>query len=459
MSIHEDAEPNDDKERSSSFDSLHMMGVRVVVDPEPSAAADRLADELGGDVVRDLETARGAFAARADAGRTVPVVLDDDEFDTLIRQADELNDLSDEPRIDEGAIRELRELADALARTGRIRTRTEVEFTETLNRRLSASSGMAVHPEAIKQAAAALTAAEGDVNDIDAAITQLGDRPVPEQVELEDVGASDTTIFDDDTLEQQRRSRVFALSVTTIFAGVALVMLSIGVATAVSIGVFIVGLLAGGVMLTRSRSEHRVDEGAAQASALLAAATGNAARSTEAAARGRMAEEEWLARRAQLDANRERSVEKARSARRHWDTLAGPEADPYDLEGVLRIHDPQFAITGAATKTSPTVRTVNAVYRRALARWKVAWAAIGYDSPPAIEDFDEHVLRLGGTSARARADEVEQRLKAAEQWTQAGATIDRPLILVEPESWMPEEELASMLATLPAGADVILVTR
>jgi hypothetical protein len=56
-------------------------------------------------------------------------------------------------------------------------------------------------------------------------------------------------------------------------------------------------------------------------------------------------------------------------------------------------------------------------------------------------------------------EKVEQRLKAAEAWSNAGATIDRPLILVEPENWLPEDELEAMLRTLPAGAEVVLVTR
>ena len=55
--------------------------------------------------------------------------LDDDEFDSLIAQADELGSLGDLPRIDDAALAELRELAVALGRTDRIRTRTEVEFT------------------------------------------------------------------------------------------------------------------------------------------------------------------------------------------------------------------------------------------------------------------------------------------------------------------------------------------
>jgi hypothetical protein len=453
-------DPSDDHGAAESFDSQHFMGVRVVVDPDPAVAGARLAEELGGELIFDPETARAAFSARAAAGRTDPVVLRDDEFDTLLAQADELEALSDRPTIDEGALAELRMLADALGRTDRIRTRTEVEFTDTLNRRLSASSGMAVHPEAIRQAALALTEAETEVTGISSAIDDLGDRPRPEQVQLDAPESVPPQMFDDEQLEQQRRSRVFALSVGTIFAGIALVMLSIGVTIIVPVVVFVLGLIVAAATMARSfGGETRDDQGSREASALLAAATGNVERTTEASARDRMAEEEWMARRAQLETTRERSAEKVRSARQRWETLAGPDADPYDLEGVLRLHDPQFAITGAATKTSPTVRTVNAVHRKAMARWKVAWAALGYEHPPAVDDFDEHLARIGGAHSRDEAEKVDQRLKAAEAWTNAGATIDRPMILVEPENWLGEDELESLLHTLPAGAEVILVTR
>jgi hypothetical protein len=453
------AERGGDHGETGSFDSQHLMGVRVVVDHDPAVAAARLAEELNGELISDLDTARAAFAARASAGRTDPVVLQDDEFETLIAQADELDALAGRPTVNEEALVELRQLASALGLTDRIRVRTEVEFTETLSRRLSASSGMAVHPETIKQAAHALTAAEGEVNEINGAIAELGERPRPEQVLL-DVPQAVPQMFDDESLEQQRRSRVFALSIGTIFAGMALVLLSIGVTVVVPVVVFLLGIIVAGTMMARSYSgEPRDDPGAREASALLAAATGNAERTSEAGQRDRLAEEEWMARRSQLETARDRALEKSRSAMRHWETLAGADADPYDLEGVLRLHDPQFVITGAATKTSPTVRTVNAVHRKAIARWKVAWAELGYEHPPELDDFDEHITRLGGAEARSEAEKVDQRLKAAEAWANAGATIDRTMILVEPEGWLPEAELEAMLRTLPAGAEVIIVQR
>ena len=80
---------------------------------------------------------------------------------------------------------------------------------------ISASSGMAVHPESIRQAAAALTEAEAEVNNTDTTIDELGERPKPEQVQLD--APDSVPMFDDESLERQRRSRAFALGVGTVF--------------------------------------------------------------------------------------------------------------------------------------------------------------------------------------------------------------------------------------------------
>jgi hypothetical protein len=48
-------------------------------------------------------------------------------------------------------------------------------------------------------------------------------------------------------------------------------------------------------------------------------------------------------------------------------------------------------------------------------------------------------------------------LRAAQAWSDACRTIDRPLVLVEPEEWLPKDILESMLNSLPAGAEVIVV--
>src|SRR3954454_17531754 len=114
---------------SDSLESEGFSGVRVVVEPEPREATARLAEQLDGDVVVDRDGAAAAFEARRDAASHLEAL----PAEAAVNGAP----------VDEAALEELRELADALARTDRIRVRTEVEFTETLNQRMSASSGVA----------------------------------------------------------------------------------------------------------------------------------------------------------------------------------------------------------------------------------------------------------------------------------------------------------------------------
>ena len=61
------------------FDGGTMLGVRILRDPDPAAHAERLAQELSGEVVLDVEHAEQAFNARAEAGRAEPVVLSESE--------------------------------------------------------------------------------------------------------------------------------------------------------------------------------------------------------------------------------------------------------------------------------------------------------------------------------------------------------------------------------------------
>src|SRR5690348_3249676 len=166
-----------DGSHHNGLDADSIFGVRIVRDADPSARAQRLAEDVDGEVVNDLEHATHAFAARADAGRAEPVVLKDAERAALEMRADAPDDA--EPAVSEVSIGELQNLADELAMTERIRSDTEAEFTDSLSRRLSAASAVAIHPSAIRQAAAAVTDAESEVERCDAEIAALGDRPEP----------------------------------------------------------------------------------------------------------------------------------------------------------------------------------------------------------------------------------------------------------------------------------------
>src|SRR5262249_2193467 len=66
----------------------------------------------------------------------------------------------------------------------------------------------------------------------------------------------------------------------------------------------------------------------------------------------------------------------------------------------------------------------------------------GFDDVPELAVDDE--LEGLGDSVETPAD-ASRRLQAAQAWTEACATIDRPIVLVEPGAWLSDDELEAML--------------
>jgi len=82
----------------------------------------------------------------------------------------------------------------------------------------------------------------------------------------------------------------------------------------------------------------------------------------------------------------------------------------------------------------------------------------GFDDVPEVALLNEQpdaVTPFAGSPHTA--DTARERLQAARAWSDACATIDRPILLVEPTEWLPDETLEAMLSSLPAGADVTIV--
>ena len=75
---------------------------------------------------------------------------------------------------------------------------------------------------------------------------------------------------------------------------------------------------------------------------------------------------------------------------------------------------------------------VDALHRRAAARWRVAWAVLGVDEPPAPDELDARVHAITHDA--------------------------RPLVLVDPARWLSAERLRELLQRLPADVDVYVVT-
>lgn|GEM_PF-3110129 len=431
------------------LDADSVLGVHVVRHPDPAWRARELLDEIGGEIVIDVDHVQRAFAARVDAARVEPVVLTDSERAELVEAARSGSPVGP-VQITDTKAEELRSLARELALVERIRVETESGVVGTLRRRLSGSTGVSVHPDAIRAAAASVLGATATVAERERALDELGPRPAP-LAAPGSAGAAAPRIeelpFAPEPVSARRRM--------VVPAGIAVVALATALVAVAGVPAVPWLLLAAGLLgacaaTIRARRDAR-DPG--RTPAPLAGETDPVPGITE---------HEWLIQRAQLEAARDRAVEEARSARVQWESLAGPGADPADLDAVLRRHDPQYDLVGAAAKASPAVRAARAVHEEVRSRWRAEWQALGYDEPPEPADIETH---LDAMSAPATGDVVvsaasaRARLAAADAWAEACAVIDRPILLVQPENWLPASTLAAMVNTLPAGAEVIIVTR
>src|SRR4051812_38444837 len=125
-------------QHQAMLDAIGMLGVHVVTDSDPAAAAARMADENDIEIVSDRAHALEAFAARADAGRTGVVVIGDRERAELDQAA--AAGPSSSGQADPAVITTLRQLGEELRRIDRIHQRTEDRFTEGLSERLAEGS-------------------------------------------------------------------------------------------------------------------------------------------------------------------------------------------------------------------------------------------------------------------------------------------------------------------------------
>ena len=168
--------------------------------------------------------------------------------------------------------------------TERIRSDTEAEFTESLSRRLSAASAVAIHPSAIRQAAATVTEAEDEVArcDVDLAgrvsfprrRTASANRPASPRAPIAPADAH-PEMFNEGALEHNRRVAL-SIGIAVFFAGGAVVLLQTGVPVFVPIIVFVIGLLIVVTVVGRNRVRVHDDRSAKrEASELLGAAATN----------------------------------------------------------------------------------------------------------------------------------------------------------------------------------------
>jgi hypothetical protein len=427
--------------------------VRVIRAADPEARAHELLTELDGELIRDEAEAERAVTARVDAGRTEAIVLDPDEETELRAQA-----ALQGPSVDAKTLHELRRLADELGRADRIRLSTETSLTEELTRRMSNGSSVSIHPASLREAAGHVAAADIDVRTAEELLDEVGDEPVAAEPAPTALSAEEELpdLAAEEAASTRRRGGFATAGVLIMTIGIAAILVAVGAPVIVALVVVLAGLVAAFLLTVRQRHDAEETVGLSEGSSALASATAHITMAEEEAEH-RAVQSRWLDEKLARQVVLDRATEKARSARRQWESLAGPDADPYDIEGVLRARDPQYELLGIATKASPTVRTANALHRAATARWKIAWASLGHPVPPTLDEADLLLARFGGDRDEAATAEAVARLEAADAWSEACKVLDRTLVLVEPSAWLPEDRLESLLLTLPAGADAVIV--
>jgi hypothetical protein len=187
--------------------------------------------------------------------------------------------------------------------------------------------------------------------------------------------------------------------------------------------VFVIGVAVTALILRRGRSAGNGDADVPESTQRLAMLD---------RADLRAEERRRLVRRTALETSVARVSERLLSARRRWESVAGVSADRPDIDTVLRSRDPQYDLSGAGD-TSPTIRAVDSLHRRALARWRVAWAEVGVDEPPDPEECDSGLEAVTHDAG--------------------------PLVLVDPLRWLSAERLGELVEELPVDAEVYIVTQ
>lgn len=482
--------------------------VRVLHADDPAALAAAQAEELGADLATDLSSAERHVRARVDAGRRAlaPAGSDDEQ---LLPRAEEIRAAALlEPPISDADVAELERLAADLARAQRIRARTEARFTENLQAKLAASAGVALHPGAIKEAGTAVVAAEEALAAAERALVEHGPRPLPgadpedaeptpqwgegsltEEPTSPSADVEDPVLrrpiddFDEAALDR-RRAVTRGAAVFLVLVGLAVIALGLEQPPAISVVLAAAGVVLGIAIAVKGRRDASVLAGDKAHSAAILANLPDA--SGAGLPTSRVPEPEpvdepvdepepapdpvitplpvdepdvdpWLDRRVALDAARDEAEELVRTTRRRWHQLAGMDADPYDTDAVVRAHDPQMAFDARVADASPTVRTVAAFHRKAQARWRVLWNAIGHDDPPEPDELDAVLETLLGDHRRRQAD--LQRLEAAEARAAAEREARTPIVLVEPSAWVSSGRLAQLLSSVPPQGDVVVVER
>jgi hypothetical protein len=133
--------------------------------------------------------------------------------------------------------------------------------------------------------------------------------------------------------------------------------------------------------------------------------------------------------------------------RSRWEQVAGPGADPRDVEEVVHRYDPQDSVVAGLIGQSPAVRAAERVALERRIAWVAAWRREVGDATPIADPAMRELLERDGT----------------ELWLSGTALAgDEPdtLVVAAPYADLPEpraRDLHQRLLALPRGQRVIVV--
>jgi hypothetical protein len=365
-------------------------------------------DDLGPGLhlLREAEPLKraGPMAAnlRADLCATLP------QAETALEERGRL------PAVDVTTLSTLQVLARRVARAERIAARTRDRAVVEVGDRLTgAGSGLAVHPTTIRDRAAAVDIARGDLVAADRALANHAAAVAAAEAQAEQEAAAAQSHAAEDAARRvaarartrtrssgpslrARRSRSIGLIVAAF--GVALVMIAFQVPLWAALLPALAACLFALRYLRPSDGDGADEDdqrGWEEASSLLS----QVATTTDEVFGARRISRELGEQQTLLEARRDRAQEHVRVAERAWYDLAGDDVDITDLEEVVRRFDPQHEDARLLAGETIGVRTAEVVLHHFQQRWLAFWRELGRDAP-APEDGEEAVRALAAQVSR-----------------------------------------------------------
>jgi hypothetical protein len=458
----------------------HVMdpgpGVHVVVHDDPLAAGRVIAERIGARLVDTPVEAEAAVhhrvrlpelraqRERLDQIEMLAWGLPEAEDQTYLARERELERVARRHPIDIGAVERIASLTNELDSLEQVRTGTERRVREEMIDALGAAAPHTVvlHPTSIRTAAARVRAAEEALADARLALDL-----VPVHVPTSSIAEHhDEPVAPAPPAETRSTGRVGAALVIGVVAS--LVAIAGELPLFVAVVPAVIGVVVALVLLRARRAASRNEPPAPPPPPV------HDPRPVEP--------NERISQRTDTVRKIE---ERLRSARRDWGLAAGFEADPEDVDEVIRRRDPQFDLTADLVAAAPSARAVASVHRRVRADWRSLWASLGRSAPPPdkplvtvlVQDV-RNVVMLPGEAADAlrrsetRADRARRRL--ALEAALGGEDLselrlktparhdldDRSLVLVSPFFPLAEQrrmQLRAELEALPDDVTVVVV--